>query len=231
MHVCFVTRLTEHLGIQLLVALLDRAGHRVDHVFDPGLESAGLFPADWNPGLLNTDEQTIQMILDTGSDMVGFNLEINTFAWSVEIAQKLKARNPDLMIIVGGVHATTVPHVVMEFECFDYLCMGEGDVAFLELLDALDKNADTTAIGNIHARLPSGEVAKNAVRPLLKDLDDLPFFDKSISLRPRPRVQPRVPHQHLAGLRLQLQLLLLSAHPEGVRQPLPQHAVGGQRVS
>ena len=180
MHVCFVTRLTEHLGIQLLVALLDRAGHRVDHVFDPGLESAGLFPADWNPGLLNTDEQTIQMILDTGSDMVGFNLEINTFAWSVEIAQKLKARNPDLMIIVGGVHATTVPHVVMEFECFDYLCMGEGDVAFLELLDALDKNADTTAIGNIHARLPSGEVAKNAVRPLLKDLDDLPFFDKSI---------------------------------------------------
>ena len=186
MHVCFVTRLTEHLGIQLLSALLKDAGHRVDHVFDPGLESAGLFPADWNPGLLNTDEQTIQMILDTGADVVGFNLEINTFSWSVEMAQKLKARHPDLKVIVGGVHATTVPDVVMEFDCFDYLCMGEGDVAFLELLGAMDKNGDTTNIGNIHARLPSGEVAKNPVRTLLKNLDDLPFFDKSLHYNVAP---------------------------------------------
>ncbi len=134
MHVLFVTRLTEHLGIQLLSAICKQRGHRVSHVFDPGLESAGVLPGEWLPAWLNTDEQTVQRILDSGADIVGLNVEINTFSWSVELAEKLKARNPKVIVAVGGVHATTVPDVVMDFGCFDYLCVGEGDEALPELL-------------------------------------------------------------------------------------------------
>ena len=180
MHICFATRLTEHLGIQLLSAICKQHGHTVSHVFDPGLESAGVLPGEWLPGWLNTDDKTVQSILDTGASIVGFNVEINTFSWTVELAQKLKAQRPELLVAVGGVHATTVPDVVMEFDCFDYLCVGEGDEALPELLARLDAGERTDDIGNIWARQQDGSVVKNAVRPLLKSLDDLPFFDKSI---------------------------------------------------
>ena len=180
MHICFATRLTEHLGIQLLSAVCKQHGHSVSHVFDPGLESAGVLPGEWLPAWLNTDDRTVQAILDTGAAIVGFNVEINTFSWTVELAQKLKARRPEIIVAVGGVHATTVPAVVMEFDCFDYLCVGEGDEALPELLARLDADDRTDDIGNIWARQPDGSVVQNAVRPLLKSLDDLPFFDKSI---------------------------------------------------
>ncbi|MCO4770593.1 MAG: B12-binding domain-containing radical SAM protein [Deltaproteobacteria bacterium] len=179
MHICFVTRLTEHLGIQLLSAICKKAGHQVSHVFDPGLESAGIVPGEWLPKYLNTDDMSVESVLDTGADIVGFNVEINTFSWTVDFAQKLKARRPGLIIAVGGVHATTVPEVVMDFGCFDYLCVGEGDEALPELLERLDANEDTTDIPNMWVR-KDGEIIQNAVRPLLKSLDDLPFFDKSI---------------------------------------------------
>ena len=178
MHVLFVTRLTEHLGIQLLSAICKQHGHRVSHVFDPGVASAGIVPGEWLPALLNTDAQTVEAILAAEPDVVGFNVEINTFSWTVDLAQRLKERRPALCVVVGGVHATTVPDVVMGFDCFDYLCQGEGDEALPELLEALD-GGDPTSIPNIWARGPGGLV-KNAVRPLLKSLDDLPFFDKSI---------------------------------------------------
>jgi len=179
MHVAFVTRLTEHLGIQLMAAICKQHGHRVSHVFDPGIQSAGIVPGDWLPKQLNTDDFTVAELLAHEPDIIGFNVEINTFSWTVELATKIKAQRPDITIIVGGVHATTVPAVVMEFDCFDYLCVGEGDEAFPELLSAMDAGGPTTAIPNIWARV-DGEVIQNAPRPLLKDLDTLPFFDKSL---------------------------------------------------
>ncbi len=178
MHILFVTRLTEHLGIQLLSAICKQEGHRVSHVFDPGVASAGIVPGEWLPALLNTDAHTVDRILAEEPDVVGFNVEINTFSWTVELSQRLKERRPELTIVVGGVHATTVPDVVLAFGCFDYLCQGEGDEALPELLAALP-DGDTTSIPNMWARTPDG-IVKNAVRPLRKELDDLPFFDKSI---------------------------------------------------
>jgi len=179
MHICFVTRLTEHLGIQLLSAICKEAGHEVSHVFDPGVESAGVVPGSWLPGVLNTDEVTVRDVLAKRPDLVGFNIEINTFSWAVDIAQRLKEERPELPIIVGGVHATTVPAVVMGFSCFDYLCVGEGDDALVELMDAMEGQRDLSSIANIWSRSEGG-VNKNAPRPLRKDLDSLPFFDKSI---------------------------------------------------
>ena len=80
MHICFVTRLTEHLGIQLLSAICKEAGHTVSHVFDPGLESAGIVPGEWLPKYLNTDDRSLEAVLATNADIVGFNVEINTFS-------------------------------------------------------------------------------------------------------------------------------------------------------
>jgi radical SAM superfamily enzyme YgiQ (UPF0313 family) len=179
MHICFVTRLTEHLGIQLLSAICKQEGHQVSHVFDAGLPSAGLVPGEWLPSFLCTDSMTLQEVLDTGATAVGFNVEINTFSWTVELAERLKEARPELIILVGGVHATTVPAVVMEFDCFDYLCVGEGDDALPELLRALEGDGDVHGVPNIWSRR-DGEVVGNPVRALLKSLDDLPFFDKSI---------------------------------------------------
>ncbi len=179
MHICFVTRLTEHLGIQLLSAICKEHGHRVSHVFDPGIPSAGVVPGSWLPELLSTDAMTLDEILALEPDAVGFNVEINTFSWTVEIAQELKRRRPDLTILVGGVHATTVPDVVMGFGCFDFLCVGEGDDALPELLATIDDRGDVHGVANFWSRR-DGELVRNPVRPLRQDLDALPFFDKSI---------------------------------------------------
>jgi radical SAM superfamily enzyme YgiQ (UPF0313 family) len=80
---------------------------------------------------------------------------------------------------MGGVHPSTLPDKIMEDGLFDYLCIGEGDYAFVDLLNAIEQDGDTTTIANIHAKI-DGKLFKNDTRPLVEDLDTLPIPDKSL---------------------------------------------------
>ena len=89
---------------------------------------------------------------------------------------KIKEKFGDkVFTIIGGPHATYFPEVLNEGN-FDAICIGEGEYAFIELLDQLEEGGDISNIKNI---IPKGGKLKG-IRPLVQDLDELPFPDRDL---------------------------------------------------
>jgi radical SAM superfamily enzyme YgiQ (UPF0313 family) len=59
----------------------------------------------------------------------------------------------------------------------DIICRGEGELAMLELVDAMELGRDVTKIRNLHAR--NGTIHRNEIRPPVP-LDELPFPDREL---------------------------------------------------
>jgi radical SAM superfamily enzyme YgiQ (UPF0313 family) len=92
------------------------------------------------------------------------------------MADRIK-KKINVPIIFGGVHVTMVPDEVITNDCVDIICVGEGEGAIVELTNAMDRHKIDYSIRNLWFK-KDGEVIKNEIRPLISDLDSLPFPDK-----------------------------------------------------
>jgi len=99
-------------------------------------------------------------------------VHLETAKW---LTNKLK-KDTNIPIIWGGIEPTLRPEEAIKY--VDFICVGEGDEAIVELVDSLEQNKDITKIRNIWANI-SGKIYENPVRPLMQNLDDLPFADFS----------------------------------------------------
>ena len=112
------------------------------------------------------------------TDLIGFSVISDTYGWACQIAGELIKRI-DIPVIFGGIHPTSVPDIVIKEDFVDYVCAGEGEEAMVELCDALQQGKDTTSIRNVWTKR-NGRIIKNPLRPLISDLDSLPFPDKEL---------------------------------------------------
>lgn len=106
-------------------------------------------------------------------DMVGFSFTNCEQGWVLEVADLIKKSKPSLPIAVGGPHPSLHPELVKRPQV-DFLVRGEGEQPFLELITALKEGADYSNIQNLCYK-KDGEFVANPVRPLIEDLDVLPF--------------------------------------------------------
>lgn len=159
----------ENAGIRYVSAALQREG------FDTYV----VFLRDWRHNALEmpTDDE-IDMALDVieqkGADLIGLGFMSSLFPMAKEVTERIKKRFPDKPIVWGGIHPTSCPE-----ECIphvDYVCVGEGEEAAIDLCVALAEGKDDTNIPNIYAN-KNGKIHVNKPRPLIKDLDWLPYPD------------------------------------------------------
>jgi len=73
-------------------------------------------------------------------------------------------------------HATFSSEAVLANHGFDYICLGEGEEASLDLVTALERGGDTRSISNIWKR----GAARPPIRRPLPSLDDLPFMARDM---------------------------------------------------
>lgn len=162
--VAFVVTREPHIafgqvGLEIMAAILKQNGIDVigvaDTVFDP------------TPRVTMCEAKNLKILEDYDPDFVGISTLTHRYQWNLKFARQIKERIPDTRIIMGGPHPTAVPDVVAREDCIDYVCVGEGEGAILDLVT----DPDRTDIPNIYP---------NKLRPLITDLDSLPFPDKSI---------------------------------------------------
>jgi len=178
MKVLFYYNGAEHIGVEHLSSYLKSKGHQVDLIFDPGLGNNFFL----NLPFLNkfiSEELLVKRARKFNPDIIAFSCITNSYSVIKKVAKKLK-KALNVPIIIGGIHPTSVPEDVIKEDCFDILCVGEGEEAFAELLEGMEKKQDIGAIKNLWVKDKNGEIHKNELRPLLKDLDKMPFADKSI---------------------------------------------------
>jgi anaerobic magnesium-protoporphyrin IX monomethyl ester cyclase len=159
----------ENAGIRYVSAALQRAG----------FETHIIFVKDWVHNRLTMPSDVefataLDIIREKKADLVGIGFMSSLYPMALEATKRVKGAFPDLPVVWGGIHPTSTPETCIED--VDYLCIGEGEVATIELATALRDGADATAIPNIWANI-NGQVHENPPRPLIQDLDWLPYPD------------------------------------------------------
>ena len=182
MRVVVCNRLTEYLGIEIISALLKGAGHDVQLVFEPDLLTAA-FLRSLPAGLrraVDSAERAARRVVALEPDLVLFPSEINSFDWCARVGLEVARARPGTHLLHGGFHATSTPEQCIEHGGVTMLCVGEGDEAVPELVQAIEAGRDFTGIANIWVKDADGTIHRNDPRPLLHDLDSLPYPDKAL---------------------------------------------------
>jgi len=92
-----------------------------------------------------------------------------------EIVRRIKQLDPEVITIVGGMHASALPKETM-YGCkgIDYLIYGEGEVTLYELAYNLIHDKDVKEIKGTAMRIDN-RLRINPPRKLIQDIDSLPF--------------------------------------------------------
>ncbi|WP_211232792.1 B12-binding domain-containing radical SAM protein [Desulfatirhabdium butyrativorans] len=114
-----------------------------------------------------------RMALDV--DLIGIGLMTNYFDNARQITAYLK-QHVAAPIIWGGVHPTIRPLECLQFA--DWVCVGDGEEALLEVARKLHANERLDDIPNIWGEGETG-IFQNPPRALTRDLDSFPFPDYS----------------------------------------------------
>lgn len=177
MKILFVFRNAEWLGTEYLSSVLKKAGHQTELLFNPGAGDVE-FKMPWLEKIGGIDRQIIRRAERYNPDLIAFTALTNIYSWEKNIAAELK-KHINAPIIFGGIHATNAPELILKEAFIDMICVGEGEGAIVELADSLENKEVNYDIKNIWFK-KDNTVIKNSVRPLIEDLDALPFPDKEL---------------------------------------------------
>lgn len=124
-----------------------------------------------------TDDKLDELLasMDPVTRIIGITTLTATSSRVYELAEKIKQRMPDAVIILGGVHVTVVPEEALSKPFIDVVVRGEGEVTFDELVKHIMEGKDYSDILGISYRR-DGKFVHNVNRPLIKDLNELPQF-------------------------------------------------------
>ena len=172
MRILFYSRGIESLGVEYLMAYLKKNGHKVELIFDPGLDN-NLYYKIKILKYFNRWDKLIQKAVEWKPDIVAFSALTNSFPYTLEFLKLLK-KYINVLFVFGGIHATALPEYVLENDEIDYVIRGEGELALSELVSCLEKNKSINNIKNLCYK-ENGNIKINLMRPLIKNLDILPF--------------------------------------------------------
>ena len=93
---------------------------------------------------------------------------------------KTVKENFNVPVLLGGVAVTVAPEEFINEPYVDMICIGEGEGAVLDVADAVKNNQSVENIPNLWVKTKDGTVKKNKPRPLIANLDDMPFADRNL---------------------------------------------------
>lgn len=112
-------------------------------------------------------------------DLIGFTAVSSQFGAVKEVATLVKANFNNIISVCGGVHPTINPECILEAESLDGIFIGESEQAFVEFLLKIENGLPYKTSDNF-AYVREGKVVRNRLKPLIADLDILPYPDKDV---------------------------------------------------
>jgi anaerobic magnesium-protoporphyrin IX monomethyl ester cyclase len=132
----------------------------------------------YHPGDESGPLKVEQAIRDLKPDAVGFSLVTEEMLTHYQVIAVIKARHPNLPVIVGGPHVSFEPtHTLKHFSLIDYIAIGEGEKTLTEWLIKIADGAgpsgmrDVAGLGFLDE---SGEPVITSPRAKFTDINELP---------------------------------------------------------
>ncbi|MBI4665268.1 MAG: B12-binding domain-containing radical SAM protein [Nitrospinae bacterium] len=160
-----LNKMTPPLGLGYIASALLAAGHEVK-ILDMVAEGAGRM---WDYGASHTchgltDDDLLDVCRAFAPDVVGVTGFTTQHSRIVEIISAVKIALPGVITVLGGVHVTSIPEMVMECSGADYALLGDAEESIVGLFEAVSPgNAQALErIGGLARRVDGGI----AVNPL-----------------------------------------------------------------
>lgn len=144
------------IGLASIAAVLENAGHSVT-IVDAALDSH------------LSNEILADIIVSHTPDFVGFSAVTVAFMDTYDVCKKIKVKAPSIKTAFGGVHVSWGKgELLKRFEDIDYVIAGEGEFAFLFLVEG--KPVPETVYYRVGNQVVQGT---EPLKPCV--MDDLPF--------------------------------------------------------
>lgn len=179
-------------GLAAIAAMAEKAGRPVE-ILDA-------------MALNYTVEETIEHVGKGQYGLVGMTMLTPMFVIVRGLVDGIRKLSPSIKIVVGGAHPTILQEKTLaEIPGIDFAIVGEGDIAFVELLEALDGKRSFGSIEGLIFRDASGHIQQTLPRGAIADLDTLPSPARHLlpmrSYRPAASYYRRLPSYYLMTAR------------------------------
>jgi len=154
-------------GIRSLSSYLKSKGHLTQLIFLPESENYNVM---YSAKVL----QQLRMLCKN-SDLIGLSSMASTAKRAIQVISALRILKKP--IIYGGVHAAISPGLCIKEA--DIVCVGEGEEALLELMNKMRAKKSINKIKNLWIKTKT-RIIKNPPRPLITNVDNLPYPDYSL---------------------------------------------------
>jgi anaerobic magnesium-protoporphyrin IX monomethyl ester cyclase len=150
------------IGLAYIAAALQKNGHEVEIL-------------DLNVTSLSKGE--LRDLASSRSYAVfGISFMTNQFGEASRLARLLKSAAPHTPIIVGGPHASAIPErTLVELPHVNAVCVGEGEETMCEYVEAVLNRKYLSKVAGLVFRNGSRIIVKSPPRPLISDVDRIPF--------------------------------------------------------
>lgn len=178
-----------NLGIAYIAAVLRQEGHEVK-IYNADYQDSENYAnqreliekyQSYKEIMNNPDHpiwnEVVKNISSYGPDYVGFSLFTANIKAARIISRKLKVIDKHVKVVVGGDHPTLDPEGTIKFSEFDYLVFREGEYTMLELVNDIPRDK----IAGLWYK-KNGEIKRNPNRPLIRNIDTLPFPEREAFL-------------------------------------------------
>jgi len=122
----------------------------------------------------NLDE-TADRAISSRAEIVGVSCLTENRYSAIKTLEEVKRRNPRIITIIGGLHATFSDKLILEnYKFVDIVVRGEGEETLYELVKAIDKKKTLDKILGISFR-KNGGIIINPPRPFIENIENLPI--------------------------------------------------------
>ena len=124
-------------------------------------------------------QEARKIMQDFQPDVIGITFMSTKLGAVQNLANIAKELFPKVPVVLGGAHPSVLYEASLEQIPADFVVIGEGEETFAELLQFLQVGkTDYSLIHGLAFRSPDGKVITTSPRPLIADLNDLPFPDR-----------------------------------------------------
>jgi len=155
------------LGISYLIGILKKYNHNVI-LYDTTLNGA-------------IDDNLLYKLKYFQPHLICISIMSTNITLSTKIISFIKEKFPKLKILVGGIHATISPILLLKNQDIDYLCLGEGEISLIKFIEEFENN-NYEYYGEINGiwYKKDGNIIDRGYSDLETNLDILPFPDRQI---------------------------------------------------
>ncbi|HNV70180.1 MAG TPA: radical SAM protein, partial [Candidatus Ozemobacteraceae bacterium] len=125
-----------------------------------------------------------ELIRAENPDFIGITAMTTKFGSVIQTARQCKRLLPNVPVIVGGAHASTMPDLTLEIPEVDVVVRGEAEETLPDLLNRLRSGDDLKSVLGISYR-DGNVVCHNPDRPYVQNLDSIPLPDRGALMHPQ----------------------------------------------